>query len=189
MDWIEEDNYIIQLYKPCLQSIGVDFEREDIADYLHMCGTNLENKLRAIISWYVYLLANNKRLPDPNQIFIQAFQEQWQPRYWQDKYLQQLTGTGTDSLIAHRVRQKLASIAFFSNTDYQIKNNPASICFYEQYADENRMIWQINLDDFLSLSPKNLIARYLEKSNVKGEEYLAQLERARQKPITTDEEF
>ena len=188
MDWLEEDNYIIRLYQPCLEAIGVDFERDDIADYLQMCGVDLENKFRAIISWYVYLLANNKRLPDPNQIFIQAFQEQLQPRYWQDKYLQQLTGTGMDSLIAHRVRQKLSLISFFDNVSYKIKSNPLSICFYERHADENRMIWQVNLDDFLSLSPRVLIDRYLDKSNAKGEEYIVQLERAKQ-PMRTDTEF
>lgn len=189
MDWQEEDNYIIQLYKPSLQAIGIDFERDDIDDYLKMCSFDLENRLRAIIAWYVYLLANNKYLPDPNQIFIQAFREQWQPRYWQDKYLQQLTTSGSDSLIHSRVRQKLSLISFFDNAEYQIKNNPLSICFYEQHAGENRMIWQLNLEDFFSLSPRNLIDRYLDKSNVKGEEYLEQLEQAKQRSIKTYEEF
>ena len=188
MDW-EEDNYIIQTYKPCLQAIGVDFERDEIIDHLQMCGIDLESRLRAIISWYVYLLANNKRLPDPNQIFVRAFREQWQPRYWQDKYLQQLTSTDRDSLIIYRVRQKLSLISFFDDANYQINLNPLSICFYEYYADENRMIWQVNLDDFLSMPPKTLIYRYLDKSNVQGEEYIEQLERARHQPVKHDEEF
>ena len=188
MDW-QEDNYIIQLYKPSLQAIGVDFERDDVADYLKMCSFDLESRLRAIISWYIYLLSNNKHLPDPNQIFIQAFEQQWQPRYWQDKYLQQLTTLGADSLVTQRVRQKLDLISFFDNANYQINNNPLSICFYEDYADDRRMFWQVNLDDFLSMSPKNLIYRYLDKSNISGEEYLEQLERAKQMPITTYEEF
>lgn len=189
MDWTEEGNYIFLLYKPSLQAIGVDFERDDIDDYLKMCSFDLENKLRAIIAWYIYLLANNKHLPDPNQIFIQAFQEQWKPRYWQDKYLQQLTTQGSGSLIDRRVRQKLGLISFFDNAEYQINENPLSVCFYEQHAGENRMIWQINIDDFLSMSPKNLIDRYLDKSNIKGEEYLEQLDRLKQQPIETYEQF
>ena len=189
MDWLEEDNYIIQLYKPSLQAIGIDFERYDIADYISTCSFDLESRFRAIIAWYVYLLANNKHLPDPNQIFIQAFKEQWQPRYWQDKYLQQLTTTGADSLAAHRVRQKLSLISFFDSVEYQIKDNPLCVCFYEYHADENRMIWQVNLEDFFSMSPKNLIDRYLSKSNIKGEEYLEQLNRLRQQTIEIYEDF
>jgi len=189
MDWAESDNYLIQVYKPSLEAIGVDFKRDDIADYLSTCSFDLENRFKAIISWYVYLLANNKYLPDPNQIFIKAFQEQWQPRYWQDKYLQQLTTADADSIIAHRVRQKLSLISFFDRASYEIKNNPLCICFYEHYAESNRMIWQLNLDDFFSMSPKNLIYGYLNKSNVKGEEYIEELERARHQPTKTDEEF
>lgn len=189
MYWNEEDDYIVRLYKPCLQAIGIDFEREDIVDYIDTCSFDLESRFRAVIAWYVYLLANNKNLPDPNQILVRAFKEQWQPRYWQDKYLHQLTTSGANSFATHRVRQKLSSISFFDSVEYQIKNNPLSVCFYEHHADENRMIWQVNLEDFLSLSPKNLIDRYLSKSNIKGEEYLETLERLRQQPIERYEEF
>ncbi|MEL6928897.1 MAG: hypothetical protein AAFO95_09700 [Cyanobacteria bacterium J06600_6] len=189
MDWLEEEDHIIRIYQPSLEAIGIDFERDEIDDYLKTCSFDLEDRLRAIIAWYIYLLTNNKHLPDPNKIFIQAFQEEWKPRYWQDKYLEQLTSPGADSLITHRVRQKLSLISFFDNSRYQVKSNPVSVSFYEYYEGENRMIWQVNIDDFFSMSPKNLIDRYLDKSNIKGEEYLETLEKLRQQPITRYEEF
>lgn len=86
--WDEEslESEIMEKYAPVLKAIGVDCSRDEIQDAIEAYAYNLENSLRAAISYSLWLYQRQREVI-PNLILMRALREQWQPINWRDDYL------------------------------------------------------------------------------------------------------
>ncbi len=75
-------------YRNALLGIGVDFYDELVTDLIEDCNQNLESRLQSIIAYYCWLQTQNRDVVDPNKLFIQAFNEEWNPIGWKDEFLE-----------------------------------------------------------------------------------------------------
>lgn len=77
---------VFKKYEPALIAIGIDFSLEKVQDALEAGTFGLEDALKSTIE-YVLWLQKKERQVFQNAILIQALDEQWKPRAWQDDYL------------------------------------------------------------------------------------------------------
>lgn len=85
LDEIEKEIY--HKYKPALQYIGVDFNREDVQTAIINCYSGMESAFQAIISYWFYKRQNKEKIY-PSAALIEALNNSWQPFNWHDEYLQ-----------------------------------------------------------------------------------------------------
>jgi hypothetical protein len=77
---------VFKQYERTLIAIGVNFSREDVQDALEGCTYGLEDRLRATISYAIWLQEQNKEVL-ADAILLNALSNQWKPRYWSDDFL------------------------------------------------------------------------------------------------------
>ena len=152
----EIEREIFNKYKSALLAIGVDFTDLQTSETIEDCRLELESRFQAFICWYLYLKAKGDRFWNPNQILVQAFYEEWQPRNWKDEYL----CLQVFQPIAEKARQKLSSIEFFKFVAFEIRENSDYVYFFY----EGRMIWQVDIRDILEWSKNNLVTLFKEKT-------------------------
>lgn len=75
-------------YRNALLAIGVDFCDELVTEAIEDCNQNLESRLQSVIAYYCWLQTQNTDVVDPNNLFLQAFNEGWNPIGWQDEFLE-----------------------------------------------------------------------------------------------------
>jgi hypothetical protein len=84
---LEIKEEIFQNYKYALAYIGIDFYREDVQEAILNCNDGFEDIIRAVIAYWYWLQSRNEKLEYPSACLIQAIQELWKPKNWQDEYL------------------------------------------------------------------------------------------------------
>lgn len=90
MGFWEEDSIeyeIFKQYEYALSAIGVDFGREDVQDILEVCCFGLEDALKAVIAYWIWLQQQEKPMEYPSAVLIRALNEQWKPKNWRDEWL------------------------------------------------------------------------------------------------------
>lgn len=79
---------IYRKYRPALRAIGVNTTREDVQEAMANCHTGMEGVFQRVIEYWLYLQQQQQSLDYPSALLIQALQEQWTPRNWQESYLE-----------------------------------------------------------------------------------------------------
>ncbi|MGB6297816.1 MAG: hypothetical protein WBF90_16755 [Rivularia sp. (in: cyanobacteria)] len=77
---------VFKKYEKALVSAGVNLSRMDVKEALNGCFDGLEDALKAAIS-YILWLHEYKHEIHPSMILVRALNEKWQPREWEDEYL------------------------------------------------------------------------------------------------------
>ena len=155
LSWAEEE--ILRKYQPTLKKYGVYFD-EELCSLIENCPQDLECRIQAFIGWFLSLehraLSEGKilHLPDANETFARALQEEWQPTEFQIQRLLQVNLFPVDTAM----RSKLAEINFFKAIAFEIPHNSNQIKFF--YRGVN--IWQQNTSDLLQVSNRGLIEMY-----------------------------
>jgi hypothetical protein len=78
---------ILRKYKTALSYIGVDFSREDVREAIIDTAIGLEAAFQAIISYWRWKQQHNEPLEYPSAFLIKALSNLWQPKDWQEEYL------------------------------------------------------------------------------------------------------
>jgi hypothetical protein len=78
---------ILRKYKPALNHIGVDFNREDVIEAIVNCYFGLEEAFQATIDYWMWKQQLEEKLEYPNAFLIKAINGNWKPKAWQDKHL------------------------------------------------------------------------------------------------------
>lgn len=78
---------VFKQYEYALSRIGVDFDREDVQDVLEACSFGLEDALKSVIGYWVWLQQQERLMEYPSAVLIRALDEQWKPRSWCDEWL------------------------------------------------------------------------------------------------------
>jgi hypothetical protein len=79
---------IFNQYEYALSALGVDFEREDVQAALEGCSCELEDILKSVISYWVWLQEQEKIMEYPSAVLIRALYEKWKPKNWRDEWLE-----------------------------------------------------------------------------------------------------
>ncbi|QFS50136.1 hypothetical protein GXM_07630 [Nostoc sphaeroides CCNUC1] len=78
---------LFDLYAPALQSLGVNFNDEQLQDTLEASSYSLEDAFRSAIVYILWLEENLKPIY-PTAILIDALANQWRTKYWKPEYLE-----------------------------------------------------------------------------------------------------
>lgn len=84
-DSVEQE--LFDLYAPALQSLGVNFNDEQLQDTLEASSLGLEDAFRSAIVYMLWLEENLKPIY-PTAILIDALANQWRTKYWKPEYLE-----------------------------------------------------------------------------------------------------
>lgn len=160
LSWAEEE--IIRRYQPILKKYNVYFD-EEICDLIENCHEDLECRIQAFIGWFLSLehfaVVEGKtlNLPDANETFVKALQEEWYPTDFQKERLME-AGLYPFELA---IREKLTKINFFKSISYNTYPNSTKIKFF--YHGE--IIWEEDISNLLKVSNRGLIEMYKFKVN------------------------
>ncbi|MHC0067340.1 hypothetical protein ACWATR_31255 [Nostoc sp. UIC 10890] len=84
-DSVEQE--LFDLYAPALQSLGVNFNDEQLQDTLEASSYGLEDAFMSAIVYMLWLEENLKPIY-PTAILIDALANQWRTKYWKPEYLE-----------------------------------------------------------------------------------------------------
>ncbi|VEP17069.1 conserved hypothetical protein [Hyella patelloides LEGE 07179] len=155
MELGEIEQEIFDKYKRALRLIGVRFNEPDLIEAIEYCNYELESKFQAFISWYLFLCSKGDKIHNPDKVLLQAFWQEWKPRYWEDKYLLKVEALSRYGLL----QEKLSRIEFVEQVYIEMYDSDYVRCFYQ-----NRMVWQLDIEYGLRLTDEELIARFKEKA-------------------------